>query len=403
MPSCATASAGRCRSRPAPAATDVAQRCRTALDQLDGAAIGTLHSFAQRILSEHPIEAGLPPRVEVLDEVSSGVEFERRWSAFREELLADPALERTILLLLAGGVRANAIDALASAFEDNWDLVDDRVPETAPEPPSVLDARSPTRWPLSTRSCAERARLPRRRRQALRPPRRRSPPTPSSCARSADEYELLDALHADAIEPPSFKVGNLGQKGNWPDVETCAGSGGRGWRAARLGTGDDRTGVRPPARRRHPPLHPRRRRRNGAPPASWSSTTCSSSPARCCATRPTVPTCGLGCTAATQRLLLDEFQDTDPIQIELAVRIAAADPASPASGHAPGTRCRSPPGSCSSSATRSSRSTASGGPTSPPSSTARTASADRRRSSGSPPTSAARRRSSTGSTTSSPR
>ena len=27
-----------------------------------------------------------------------------------------------------------------------------------------------------------------------------------------------------------------------------------------------------------------------------------------------------------QRLLLDEFQDTDPIQIELAVRIAAADP-----------------------------------------------------------------------------
>ncbi len=52
-----------------------------ALDQLDSAAIGTLHSFAQRILSEHPIEAGLPPRVEVLDEVSSGVEFERRWSA----------------------------------------------------------------------------------------------------------------------------------------------------------------------------------------------------------------------------------------------------------------------------------------------------------------------------------
>jgi ATP-dependent exoDNAse (exonuclease V) beta subunit len=35
-----------------------------------------------------------------------------------------------------------------------------------------------------------------------------------------------------------------------------------------------------------------------------------------------------------QRLLLDEFQDTDPIQIELAVRIAAADPASEAAGDA---------------------------------------------------------------------
>jgi hypothetical protein len=28
----------------------------------------TLHSFARRILAEHPVEAGLPPVVEVLDE-----------------------------------------------------------------------------------------------------------------------------------------------------------------------------------------------------------------------------------------------------------------------------------------------------------------------------------------------
>src|SRR5262249_17731592 len=48
-------------------------RCRVALDDLDSAAIGTLHSFAQRILSEHPVEAGLPPHVEVLDEVASMV------------------------------------------------------------------------------------------------------------------------------------------------------------------------------------------------------------------------------------------------------------------------------------------------------------------------------------------
>src|SRR5207248_4715213 len=114
-----------------------AERCRAALDQLDAAAIGTLHSFAQRLLSEHPIEAGIPPRVEVLDEVSSGVEFERRWGVFREGLLADPQLERTLQLLLASGVKPNALDALAAAFEANWDLVADRVPTTADEPPSV--------------------------------------------------------------------------------------------------------------------------------------------------------------------------------------------------------------------------------------------------------------------------
>jgi ATP-dependent exoDNAse (exonuclease V) beta subunit len=55
-----------------------ADRCRTALAQLDGAAIGTLHSFAQRLLSEHPVDARLPPRVDVLDEVSSAVAFDRR-------------------------------------------------------------------------------------------------------------------------------------------------------------------------------------------------------------------------------------------------------------------------------------------------------------------------------------
>jgi ATP-dependent exoDNAse (exonuclease V) beta subunit len=58
-------------------AGEAGARCRLALEQLDGAAIGTLHSFAQRLLAEHPIEAGLPPRVEVLDEVSSKVAFER--------------------------------------------------------------------------------------------------------------------------------------------------------------------------------------------------------------------------------------------------------------------------------------------------------------------------------------
>ncbi|HEY3000547.1 MAG TPA: UvrD-helicase domain-containing protein, partial [Acidimicrobiales bacterium] len=36
-------------------ATERADRCRRALDDLDSAAIGTLHSFARRLLTEHPI------------------------------------------------------------------------------------------------------------------------------------------------------------------------------------------------------------------------------------------------------------------------------------------------------------------------------------------------------------
>ncbi|MCA1674569.1 MAG: UvrD-helicase domain-containing protein, partial [Actinobacteria bacterium] len=74
-----------------------------ALDLLDRAAIGTLHSFAQRILNEHPIEAGLPPRLEVLDEISSQVAFEQRWDAFVDQLLEDDAVEVPFRMLLASG------------------------------------------------------------------------------------------------------------------------------------------------------------------------------------------------------------------------------------------------------------------------------------------------------------
>ena len=68
-------------------------RCREGLRVLDSAAIGTLHSFAQRILSEHPIEAGLPPRFTVNDEIASQVAFDTRWEQFADEMLDDPDLQ----------------------------------------------------------------------------------------------------------------------------------------------------------------------------------------------------------------------------------------------------------------------------------------------------------------------
>ncbi len=59
--------------------------------------------------------------------------------------------------------------------------------------------------------------------------------------------------------------------------------------------------------------------------AGWSSTTCSSSPATCCAAT-AASTCAPGWGKRCPRLLLDEFQDTDPIQVDLAVLIASDDP-----------------------------------------------------------------------------
>src|SRR5664279_1177403 len=68
-------------------------RAERALEAIDGAAIGTLHSFAHRILTLHPVEANLPPLIEVLDEVASSVAFDERWSVLQRELLDEPALK----------------------------------------------------------------------------------------------------------------------------------------------------------------------------------------------------------------------------------------------------------------------------------------------------------------------
>ncbi|MEP6797265.1 MAG: UvrD-helicase domain-containing protein, partial [Lapillicoccus sp.] len=118
-------------------------RALAALDDLDTAAIGTLHSFAQRILSEHPIEAGIPPLIEVLDEVGSSVAFEERWAQLRTELLDDPDMTATIDLGFAAGVTLEHVRSLITKLNADWDLVtghvnaggrpaEPRLPDTSP-------------------------------------------------------------------------------------------------------------------------------------------------------------------------------------------------------------------------------------------------------------------------------
>ena len=118
---------------------DARTRVDDALDDLDAAAIGTLHAFAQRILMEHPIEAGLPPLIEVLDEVGSSVAFEERWAGLQTELLDDDAISEALLLGMACGVQLKHIRSLALYLGTDWDLIDDRVLVGADRPVLVPD------------------------------------------------------------------------------------------------------------------------------------------------------------------------------------------------------------------------------------------------------------------------
>ena len=111
--------------------------CGDALAVLDQAAIGTLHSFAQRILTEHPIEAGLPPRITVIDEIASQVAFEERWDEYVDEVLDDEAMEQPLRLLIASGGKLQHLHDVAVAFDANWDLVADRVDQRPPAIPPL--------------------------------------------------------------------------------------------------------------------------------------------------------------------------------------------------------------------------------------------------------------------------
>jgi ATP-dependent helicase/nuclease subunit A len=291
-----------------------------ALDQLDVAAISTLHAFAQRILTEHPIEAGLPPNLEVLDEVGSQLEFDERWRRFRERLLDTPDLRRTLLLLFSAGVRLDDLRHLAVVLEDNWDLVSDptRLPWGRTEPP-VLDAA-----PLLAAvdeliaRCEECVAGDDKLLVHL------TGPFADHAARlhaATDEFELLALLRDPAVKFPR----NLGRKTNWPNkqevVDALLAVG-----AQRAQLADEvarsalqRIAVEIAAFTRGSAEQRRAGGRLEFHDLLVMARGLLRDPHHGWAVRRQL-------RDRYQRLLLDEFQDTDPIQIELAVLLASPDP-----------------------------------------------------------------------------
>jgi ATP-dependent exoDNAse (exonuclease V) beta subunit len=190
--------------------TVMAARAAVALEELDAAAVTTLHAFAQRILAEHPVEAGLPPRVQVLDDIASQLAFEERWTRFVDQLLDEPTLERTILLALNADTTLTVLRTLALACNANWDLVAERMHEE-PDPPALAPAIAPLLDALAqVRTRAVRC---------LDPDDKLLEKVVDLAAwhdallAAPDEYEQMRMLNAGA------PTGNLrhGKRTNWPD------------------------------------------------------------------------------------------------------------------------------------------------------------------------------------------
>ena len=309
-----------------------------ALRQLDGAAVGTLHSFAQRLLSEHPVEAGLPPSVEVLDDIGSQIEFDLRWRDFLDVLLDEPAMGPTLLGLEVQGVSLKQIRALAVQLNENWDRLEDWDFHHEPDlpPVDVTEALKALDLLVGIRAfCTDPADKLLARIDTIAKLRSRLLAVTGEAAPSdhvtADRTDRIEALLALERE---CKGTNLGKAGRWDGQVQNARDGIRRLKAVcerALRSAAEAALRRLVARLATFTLSAAEERRATGRLEFHDLLVRARQVLR-------HDTHGPAVRAALRDhyryLLVDEFQDTDPIQVELAALLGCGDPAPAAAGWA---------------------------------------------------------------------
>ena len=307
------------------AATELRVRVRAALsaetetvamararDALETAAFTTLHGFALRLLGEHPIEANLPPGFSVQDEIRSTLTFEDDLAAFLAELGDDEAEAELQLRGEMLDIKPTKMAAIARRFDDNWDLL------TGAPPADDLP-------PLSTAPMVARVR-------ALADLRRwcQNPDCPVASdlrvlAEDLDRIENVEELfQLEWLAAVKLPPRNRGKKDDW------AGGGIAEVRETIRELRDEidefKTEQQAAVLRRYARLldgfitdRVERRRRRGEL-AFHDLLVLARSLLR------TDERVRLELHQRYRHLLLDEFQDTDPIQIELAVLLSHPGP-----------------------------------------------------------------------------
>jgi len=187
---------------------DERARCAAALHELDDATLSTLHGFAHQLLVEHPLAAGLPPRFDVVDDIEAGIAFEQRWADFVDVLVAEPEMETTLLTAFALGLRLDDLREVARAFHEHHDRLDGGRVDPVPVPALDLDpVLTPLRAALAladhcldeSDALAEHLEILGRELEVLES--------------AVDDLDRVDVL----ARPGALgrKIGNLGKKGNW--------------------------------------------------------------------------------------------------------------------------------------------------------------------------------------------
>ena len=102
---------------------DERSRCQQGVYDLDRAYIQTLHSFAAELLQERPLEAGLPPSFDIMDEIAGRLDFEDQWKLWLDDALAGTTDLPTLPLALSLGLQPGSLREIALEFHENHDLL----------------------------------------------------------------------------------------------------------------------------------------------------------------------------------------------------------------------------------------------------------------------------------------
>ncbi|HEY5640651.1 MAG TPA: UvrD-helicase domain-containing protein [Dehalococcoidia bacterium] len=106
------------------AAAGANSQIAAALDSLDRSQISTIHSFAQTLLRAFSAQAGVDPDFEVQDPVSSERRRQERWRLYLESLEGNTAAEGAIDRVLSLGLQTAEIERLANDLTESAPLAD---------------------------------------------------------------------------------------------------------------------------------------------------------------------------------------------------------------------------------------------------------------------------------------
>lgn len=104
-------------------------RCAWAASEVDLASIQTIHAFAGTLLRTYPVEARLPPGFEVLDTIQSNLLFDERFQTWLyDEVLSKDRInasrQEVIRRALSLGMTLDEVRDLAKGLQDHADLLD---------------------------------------------------------------------------------------------------------------------------------------------------------------------------------------------------------------------------------------------------------------------------------------